>query len=177
MEEWRAVTGYEGFYEVSNLGRVRRIAPQRKVDFPMFIKMRELRSQGLTFSKIAAQFNVTKHTVIVALRVGRKPNRILQPQPNCGYASVTLCKNGKQKQIRIHKLVMQAFAVRPSPAHEVNHKDGNKANPMLENLEYVTHSENALHSTHVLGNRPPKHPFPIGNRYWVNALKARKHVL
>ena len=73
--------------------------------------------------------------------------RILQPITNkSGYLHVTLYQNGKQKTCKVHQFVMAA-SLGPCPEGlEVNHRDGNKQNNRLENLEYVTSSENHLHA-------------------------------
>ena len=72
--------------------------------------------------------------------------KILSPSGSSGYKNVTLFKNGKRKCALVHRLVMQSF-VSPCPeGNEVNHKDGNKTNNRLDNLEYVTPSENILHA-------------------------------
>ena len=65
-----------------------------------------------------------------------------------GYPSVSLRKYGVEggfKMIPVHRLVASAF-LKLSPGLQVNHKDGNKTNNNLENLEVVTASENQLHA-------------------------------
>lgn len=73
--------------------------------------------------------------------------KILKPGiDGWGYLQVNLCKNGKYRTIKIHKLVAQAF-LGPCPKDkEVNHKDGNKQNPHIDNLEYITGSDNMKHA-------------------------------
>jgi len=67
-----------------------------------------------------------------------------------GYPYVRLYKNDGGHDHMIHRLVMAAF-VGPIPiAHEVNHKNGIRGDSRLENLEYVTHSENQLHAYRTL---------------------------
>jgi hypothetical protein len=56
-------------------------------------------------------------------------------------------------RIAIHSLVAYTFLGPCPPWLEVNHKDGNKSNPALENLEYITKSDNHKHSYRVLGQR------------------------
>lgn len=64
-----------------------------------------------------------------------------------GYRVVMLSINGKQVGRMAHVLVAEVFiGKRPTPKHEVNHKDGNKINNAVENLEWVTRSENMRHA-------------------------------
>jgi hypothetical protein len=62
------------------------------------------------------------------------------------YFRVTLWKEGKGKKFLVHQLVTLAFIGKCPEGHNVNHIDGNKQNNHISNLEYVTHSENQLHS-------------------------------
>ena len=62
-----------------------------------------------------------------------------------GYCVTTLSLNNKSKTVRIHRLVALAFIPNPEDKPEVNHKDGVKHNNYVENLEWVTTSENAKH--------------------------------
>lgn len=57
-----------------------------------------------------------------------------------GYKVVSLYKDGRAKTVRIHRLVMTAF--RGYSNLEIHHKNGNKADNRLNNLEYVTHEQN-----------------------------------
>lgn len=85
----------------------------------------------------------------VGRRVGRPEGLILKPGYNLrGYQQVELIGG---KRHTVHLLVMQAF-VGPKPeGMEINHKNGVKDDNRLENLEYVTKSQNKLHSVRVLG--------------------------
>lgn len=65
---------------------------------------------------------------------------------NCGYISVRLCKGGKVYTRFPHRLMAEAFIPNPQNKGETNHRDGNKLNNTLENLEWVTHSENMIHA-------------------------------
>ena len=115
-ERWRPVVNWEQYYEVSNLGRVRRI------------------KSGLG-------------TVIgYVLKPLRKAH---------GYMFVSLCRHGKKIDKLIHRLVLEAFIGLKLDRKECNHKDGNKANNTLNNLEWVNRSENMLHSFEVLKNKGP----------------------
>jgi len=112
-EIWKDVIGYEGLYQVSNLGRVMRVAGG----------------------------------------MGATPGRILKPWlQNGGYLQVTLSANDRRKVLSVHRLVAEALLERPSPAHnEVNHKNGVKSDPRVENLEWVTRKQNLAHRETILG--------------------------
>jgi len=75
---------------------------------------------------------------IILLKQGKGSN---------GYLQVDLCKNGKQHPKSIHRLVLEAF--KPNEdlnKTECNHKDGNKENNYVENLEWCTRSDNMKHA-------------------------------
>ena len=59
-----------------------------------------------------------------------------------GYMSVSLRKEGKQRRYYVHRLVASAFLENPENLREVNHKDENKSNNSIENLEWCTHGYN-----------------------------------
>lgn len=70
------------------------------------------------------------------------------------YLMVTLYDNGKGVNVETHRLVATAFIENPQQKKQVNHKDGNGQNNHVDNLEWVTESENAKHSVEVLGHNP-----------------------
>lgn len=113
-EIWRAVSGYENYYEVSNLGRV------RSVDREFIDK--------------------------IGRRQRRKSTILKQNTGNTGYLAVSLSKNGNIKLFTAHRLVALAFLELDEFRNEVNHRDGNKLNNHIENLEWVTSRENSLHA-------------------------------
>ena len=73
-----------------------------------------------------------------------------------GYHRVVLCVNGVSKHLYVHRLVAEAFILNPENKPEVNHKDGDKHNNSVSNLEWVTKSENGIHSFKSLGRKPGK---------------------
>ena len=110
MEEWKSIPGYEGLYEVSNLGRVRSV---ERCD-----------------------------------RFNRKiVSKILKPNYVSGYLRVGMYKNKTFKYYLIHRLVAQAFLPNPDNLPEVNHKDEDKSNNRVDNLEWCDRSYNMNYGT------------------------------
>ena len=84
----------------------------------------------------------------------RKP--ISQRVLGAGYPTVSLRGNGEQTTAYVHRMVAEVFIGVCPEGKEVNHKDGDKMNSSASNLEYLTHSENRIHSMSVLGVRSPQ---------------------
>lgn len=116
MEEWKPVQGYEGFYEVSSFGRVRRLE--------------RLVKTGIKHS----EYRYSRGGVLK------------QHQKRGGYLSVDLSKGSVVKTINVHKLVATAFIPKPDGKTEVNHKNCDKTDNRVENLEWVTPRENKDHA-------------------------------
>ena len=121
-EEWRAVAGYEGLYEVSNLGRVR--------------------SLGRTINRMTRWGTVKPYTI--------KP-RILKPLHSQGdYCYVHLFdKDGTSTNHKVHRLVAKAFVPNPDNLNEVNHIDEDKDNNRADNLEWCSSSYNHCYGTTI----------------------------
>lgn len=76
---------------------------------------------------------------------GRKyKDRIMaQRKSKHGYYYVTLCRNGKSKTIKVHRLVAMAFIPNPKNLKCIDHIDTNKENNHVDNLRWCSHAENA----------------------------------
>lgn len=121
MEEiWKDIKGYEGLYQVSNLGRVKSL---------------EHWSNSDNYKKM--------YTGKILTGILVKTN---------GYLKVTLSKNGKTNQLQIHRLVAEAFIPNVNNYPVVNHKDENKLNNCINNLEWCTYKHNNNY-----GNRSEKY--------------------
>lgn len=72
--------------------------------------------------------------------------RVLKPGNQSGYCRVNLAKDGKIYPWLIHRLVAITFIPNPENKREVNHIDFDRRNNNIENLEWVTPSENCLHN-------------------------------
>lgn len=79
-----------------------------------------------------------------------------------GYPSVMIWKNNKGTFKAVHRFVAEAFIPNPENKPCVNHIDGNKANNKVDNLEWVTYSENTLHALE-LGLKVPQQGEDVHN--------------
>jgi len=71
-----------------------------------------------------------------------------------GYIHVPLSVNGKYKTGKVQRMVALAFIPNPENKRTVNHKDGNRSNNSVENLEWATDSEQQIHSYNILNKKP-----------------------
>ena len=108
-EEWRDIKGYEGLYQVSNLGRVKSFKDNN----------------------------------------GNCREKILNYKPKKdGYIQVKLFKNGTYRIFKVHRLVAESFIPNPDNYPIINHKDENKTNNTVSNLEWCTQKYNINYGTH-----------------------------
>lgn len=113
MEFWKAVKDYEGQYEISNLGRVRSVSRTVRAGKGKGYKR-------LVESKIlSSSINNSGYKIIVLNKPNSKP----------------VCKP-------IHRLVAEAFILNPNNLTDVNHKDEDKMNNNVDNLEWMAHKDN-----------------------------------
>jgi hypothetical protein len=116
IENWRDIPGYEGRYQISDLGRVKSLSFMQR-----YLKRNH-----------EPNFRRTKEKIIG------------QHQQNCGYLLVWLWLNGKQQTLSVHRLVARAFVA--GTGETVNHKNGDKTDNRATNLEWLSYSENHLHA-------------------------------
>lgn len=104
MEIWKDIEGYEGLYQVSNLGNVKSL--------------------------------------------NKRKGRILKlTKDHFGYLRVNLYKDFKYKIHKVHRLVAQAFIENSNNYPIINHKDEDKTNNKVENLEWCDHKYNNNYGT------------------------------
>ena len=79
-----------------------------------------------------------------------KKEHMLKPyRNNCGYMLVSLSNHRRTKQFFIHRLVASAFIPNPNNLPEVNHKDEDKTNNKVDNLEWCTRKYNMNYGTRI----------------------------
>lgn len=81
------------------------------------------------------------------------PSVVLKPEENKGYLRYRMKRCGRSKAMLAHRLVALAFLPNPENKPHVNHKNGNKHDNRVDNLEWVTAKENEAHSRSALGKR------------------------
>lgn len=86
------------------------------------------------------------------------------------YERVYLSKDGIKKQMRVHRLVAQSFIPNPDNKQQVNHIDGNKLNNNVNNLEWVTGSENLKHAIDI-GLYKPNNTRKLSDEQALDVLK------
>ena len=74
-------------------------------------------------------------------------NKMMKLNIKSGYYHIGLTNNNIRKTIKVHRLVAIAFIPNPENKPEVNHKDKNKLNNSILNLEWMTHKENMQHKS------------------------------
>ena len=91
-------------------------------------------------------YEVSDQGRVKSLKFGKE--RILKPvRMTKGYLIVGLCKNGEIKQCFVHRLVAQTFIPNPDNLSQVNHKDENKTNNSVHNLEWCSSKYNVNFGT------------------------------
>lgn len=124
-EVWKDIEGYEGIYQVSNLGRVR--------------SLDRLVPAACALSKGKQVVNYLRKGVILKPHIAGKS----------GYQYVGLSIGDKPKYYSVHRLVAKAFIPNPDNLPEVNHIDEDHLNNQADNLEWVTHIQNEHHGTKI----------------------------
>jgi len=139
VEEWRDVKGYEGLYQVSNLGNVKRVG----------------KATGAT--------------------VGR----IISGWKQKGYILCALWNHRKSEKCQVHRLVAEAFLPNPQNLPQVNHKDENKSNNCVDNLEWCDAKYNSNFGTRTerssIGKWKKVNQYTIDGRFvktWLSGKDA-----
>ena len=114
MEQWKDIKGYEGLYQISNYGRVKRLSRTYK-----------------TYNYLTKRYNERKIK-----------EKILKGAINKGYNRICLTKNKKETNHFVHRLVVENFVRKLNDDETIDHIDCNKLNNNINNLEIVSIQEN-----------------------------------
>lgn len=110
----------------------------------------------------------------------RRNGKILRPfKDKDGYLLVVLSKNGIRKTVRVHRLVALSFLPNPNKYPQINHKDEDKANNTVDNLEWCTHEYNNNYGTRNERLSKPVLQFDLqGNflREWPSTAKVEEET-
>lgn len=140
MEEvWNDIKGFEGYYQVSNLGRVRSL--------DRYVKHSSGGKQ------------LVKGKVLIQYERGKT-----------GYMCVRLSKNNEITNYNVHRLVAEAFIPNPLNLPCVNHKDEDKTNNHVDNLEWCTYQYNNTYGT-AIERRAKKHSINMLGKTNTNRSK------
>lgn len=123
-EKWRPVVGYEGLYEISNLGRVKSV--ERDIDVT---------------DRYGHSYKY--HVKEKIMKQGRRHD---------GYADVSLSSHGVTTLHCVHRLLAEAWILNPNDYNYVNHIDLDKTNNSLDNLEWISDSGNVNHAVQRYSN-------------------------
>ena len=129
----KAVKGYEGYYEVDMYGRVYSLERTITVN-----------DNGRVYEKPVKECELSQST------------------HSAGYKTVGLTRNGKTENAYVHRLVAEAYIPNPQNLPFINHKDEDKANNFVTNLEWCTVQYN-----NTYGDK---------NERQANAIRGRKHT-
>jgi len=144
-EQFKPVKGYEGIYEVSNLGRVKSLK-------------RTVKNTGSYSGFLLVKEKIRKNY----LHIG-------------GYYMVNLSKNGKTRLRPVHLIVWDALGDKPRNGRklQVDHIDNNKLNNRLDNLQLLTHRENIIKYQSLQKTRTSKYigvTMKKGRKKWVTHI-------
>lgn len=110
-------------------------------------------------------------------RVKNKDGRLmLQHLTNSGYPAIRLYSKGNENRKCIHRLIAEAFILNPDNLKTVNHKDLNKTNNNLENLEWMSIRQNVQHYYDFLRQDPETFAAKYINRRKSKKFKTAKKV-
>lgn len=143
-EEWKNITGYESLYKISSYGRVK---VKRRVIY------------GIINGELQPSY-VAKEKIMTPFDNGN------------GYLAINLIKDGERKNLYVHRLVAEAFIDNPDNKECVNHKDYDRKNNKVSNLEWVTTAENINYS---IPNRPNRKSYRTNSGYRYITIKGGKY--
>jgi hypothetical protein len=201
--EWKQIdpTDYndtEPFYEINELGEVRKIKNQKLIKLQKPRNRYYLKNYKISKSTLLNKyFNTIDLTNYEPLKnyqnylIDRngniysvQTNKLLKPQLNIhGYYQLGLSNENRVITIRIHRLVAEQFIPNPRTYRVVNHKDGNRQNNNVDNLEwcsdmYNAQTENTLRSpTQIKYNKYYRITYKIAGKQLAETFKTEQEAI
>lgn len=123
QEKWKDIPGYKGIYQASSLGRIRSVERYIKCNVSNQHKV---------------NIKTKRHIKEKILKCGIDKD---------GYKKISLSKDGKTKYFRVCRLIAMTFIPNENQSLQVNHKDENKKNDCIDNLEWCTCKYNQNYGT------------------------------
>lgn len=143
MEEiWKAIVGYENFYEVSSMGRIRAIGTTNREGYCRY-KTPKILSGGIDKD---------------------------------GYVIIVLCNGSTHRTKRVHRIVANHFIPNPDNLPCINHRDENKRNNSIENLEWCTTKYNDNYGSHNTNLSKSLRNHPLKSKPVIQLTKDGKFV-
>ena len=143
-EVWKDIEGYEGLYQVSNMGRVKSLR------------------KAYTFFRNGKE---RSHPI--------KPRVLRQTLNTWGYPSVVLCKDKVRKTQVVHILVAKAFIPNPENKPSVDHENTVTTDNRVENLRWMTQKEQ-INNNVLTCERVKKRSSELGKKYIDKAIDATR---
>jgi len=166
MEIWKSVVGYEGFYEISNHGNVRRVSRGKLFTADQVQKAKQMFEQGATL-KAVAEFLNTSITTAHSIKHNKTWKGDVNFRPvktrfdRYGYKNFNPSKDGIFGNKAIHRCMWEAFYGPIPNKLEINHKNLDRSDNRLDNLELLTHRENVQHAMDIY-RKDPNSRQPVG---------------
>lgn len=126
-EIWKDIPGYEGLYQASTLGRIKKLS---------------------TFLPDKNGKRCHRKACVLKQNIWKPKSKLSTRRK-----TVYLYKDGVKNTAKVHRLIALTFIPNPENKPDINHKDGNGENNKVDNLEWVTKNENMWHARYVLGHQ------------------------
>lgn len=154
MEIWKPVFGFEGLYEISNFANVRRTSRGKRID-PLKIPIAKQMLAGGSLLREVAEFLGTSIASAHMIKTGKTWAGDAEHRPvktsvgSDHYLRFAACKEGRYVRVSVHRAMWEAFIGPIQGRLEINHKNLDRQDNRLENLEVVTHQENVQHAHNI----------------------------
>ena len=105
----------------------------------------KIKEEWKVVAECNGEYQISNYGEVKSFKTGKWVT--LKPRANkAGYLSIAIHRKGKVKVYRVNRLVASTFIPNPENKPQVNHKDGNKLNNCIDNLEWMTQNENIQHA-------------------------------